>query len=498
MQTAPPDDRDAPPRPGGAAVPPPALPPEPRFSTIVTILSALILTGGIAGFAWLQLSIPRLDRVPSPDRALTLMVGRMMDLEEAVARAPLWEQRLYDLTSGGRAYEVVQAIAWFEELSRASADDFVSLRLAVLHAEAGHLDWVRDRVAGWEQRPPPFPSFAGIVKGGYLRPSLAPREEQALQAELAEILPAGWFYDRLALNLAARAGDNELGNATERAMAARGEPLLRRSRLFAVTEFAAIVAGGAVLILGWIRRRRRPDAPSLIQVSVAPCPPRWRGGAGVAVLLRGGALGAVMLGLILFLGTDDPLVRLAAIPATNLPLLVLARRHLLAPAGVGFREGLGLVPSAGGGRRFGLAIPAVLAAGLLGEWGIDRLAVPFNEASHWTEWFDPDLVWGPPPVVGLSLLEYVLLAPFFEEVVFRGLLFATLRRRFGWGASAVISASMFAVAHGYGVLGFASVLWSGIVWAWAYEKTGSLLPGMVAHALNNLMVCVTLLALLRF
>ena len=37
----------------------------------------------------------------------------------------------------------------------------------------------------------------------------------------------------------------------------------------------------------------------------------------------------------------------------------------------------------------------------------------------------------------------------------------------------------------------------GILWAWAYEKTGSLLPGMVAHAANNLMVSASVLVLLR-
>ncbi|HYL81839.1 MAG TPA: hypothetical protein VEU07_13555, partial [Candidatus Acidoferrum sp.] len=78
----------------------------------MTILSALVLLAGSAGVTWLQITTPRLDRVASPERALTLMVGRMMDLEEAVTQAPAWEQKLYDLTSGGRDYELVQAVEW--------------------------------------------------------------------------------------------------------------------------------------------------------------------------------------------------------------------------------------------------------------------------------------------------------------------------------------------------------------------------------------------------
>jgi membrane protease YdiL (CAAX protease family) len=47
------------------------------------------------------------------------------------------------------------------------------------------------------------------------------------------------------------------------------------------------------------------------------------------------------------------------------------------------------------------------------------------------------------------------------------------------------------------VLGFISVFWSGMLWAWIYEKTGSLLPSMFAHAANNLLVCLSILYLLR-
>jgi len=477
----------------------PAEPPavEPRFFPLVTALSAVVLLAGLAVFAWLQLTIPRLDRVPTPERAVELMVGRMMDLEEAVTRAPAWERRLYDFTSGSRADELAQAVEWFEELSSASPDPPLVLRLAILQAEAGNLQWVRLQAREWEARPEPFPSYARVLRGGYLESRLDPDYEQVLQAKVAEFLPAGWFYDRLALHLATRARDLPRMAVTKEALFARGQPLLRRSRFLALAEFA-VIAAGCLILLARRRARHRHDVGRSLQVDRALLPPSWEGRIGVAVLLRGGALGAVLVVVLLSIGTDDPVARLTVIPLTNLPLLVLARLYLLRATGPGFRAALGLVPSREGWRRFGLAVPAVLAIGLLGEWGIDRLALFFNQASHWTEWFDPDLVWGSLPVLGMSLFEYVVLAPVFEELVFRGFLFATLRCWFGTGASALLSAAIFAAAHGYGFIGFASVLWSGMVWAWTYEKTGSLLPGMAAHALNNLMVCLTGVALLRW
>jgi hypothetical protein len=67
----------------------------------------------------------------------------------------------------------------------------------------------------------------------------------------------------------------------------------------------------------------------------------------------------------------------------------------------------------------------------------------------------------------------------------------------GGPLAAVASGCLFAAAHGYGLAGFASVFVSGILWALAYEKSRSLLPGIIAHAVNNLSVTLTYLVLLR-
>jgi membrane protease YdiL (CAAX protease family) len=163
-----------------------------------------------------------------------------------------------------------------------------------------------------------------------------------------------------------------------------------------------------------------------------------------------------------------------------------------------FEEGFGLgLPLASFGKLM-TAVLAVVAAGLWGEWCMDRVTEQWQLASHWTEWFDEDLVWGSSSLTMVSLLEYVILAPVFEELVFRGLLFAILRRKFRFLPAALISAAIFGLAHGYGVVGLVSVCWSGVLWAWIYEKTGSLGPSILAHAINNLLVCVAVMSLLRF
>ena len=222
---------------------------EPRFSRIITVLAGLVLLAGMAIFIRLEFAVPRLERVPTPERALTLMVGRMMDLEEAIARAPAWEQALYELTSGGRTYDLAQAIAWVDELVVAGAEPPLHLSLAVLQGEAGNLEWLRRKLPDWQQVQEPFPTYARIVGGAYLDARLTQPDEVALQAELAEALPEGWFYDRLSANLAVTGGDAKLLGAAEAAMVRRGEPLLQRTRLMDAIESLVILMGGVILVM---------------------------------------------------------------------------------------------------------------------------------------------------------------------------------------------------------------------------------------------------------
>jgi membrane protease YdiL (CAAX protease family) len=87
----------------------------------------------------------------------------------------------------------------------------------------------------------------------------------------------------------------------------------------------------------------------------------------------------------------------------------------------------------------------------------------------------------------LVLVLVCLIAPVCEELFFRGFCFTALRRRLGWLPGALATGLIFGLIHAgsadwvflppLGLLGFLLCV--------LYMRTGSLLPCMALHALNN-------------
>lgn len=78
-----------------------------------------------------------------------------------------------------------------------------------------------------------------------------------------------------------------------------------------------------------------------------------------------------------------------------------------------------------------------------------------------------------------------IIVPVGEEIFFRGLTFGVLRRMMNRHVAVVTSALFFASAHLQPVE-FLPILILGMILAYLYDYTGSLIPGMIAHGVNNL------------
>lgn len=98
------------------------------------------------------------------------------------------------------------------------------------------------------------------------------------------------------------------------------------------------------------------------------------------------------------------------------------------------------------------------------------------------------VVFGDAFAVGLKVVDNVVGAPLAEEILFRGVLFGGLVRRLGLLPAALVSSAVFAVIHGYALVPSFIIAAYGCIFCFAYARTGSLIPSMIAHGLINLVI----------
>ncbi len=89
-----------------------------------------------------------------------------------------------------------------------------------------------------------------------------------------------------------------------------------------------------------------------------------------------------------------------------------------------------------------------------------------------------------PGELAKSLVVLAVLAPFVEELVFRGLFYGWIAGRWGTTAAWIASSLAFAAAH-YEPAHILLVLPLGFLFGWLRRRTDSLLPSLVSHIVNN-------------
>jgi len=88
--------------------------------------------------------------------------------------------------------------------------------------------------------------------------------------------------------------------------------------------------------------------------------------------------------------------------------------------------------------------------------------------------------------VPVQVLLIVVAAPISEETCFRGMLFGGLRTRLPRLGAALLSGLIFGGLHATtGVSAVPPLIFFGFVLALLYERTGSIVPGIILHMLNN-------------
>lgn len=466
-----------------------AEPIRPRFKLGVTIVCAVVVALAMGWLYFSDAKDGRESKLDDPERDLQQVMGRQLDAEEWVPRLPAWQRWLGALQGDKSGETLKESIAAYQSYTAKFSSPSSTRTLVVLLAEAGRLTEAQKELDGLKGSLDEE-EFITVVRYAYW-PNGKASPPPRLKTLLAEIHPA-WARDKLEKRVAGRHGEAAAARAAQARIEGRGQPIQQRMVFLNVVS-TLLMLTGLIFLAGWARRRFA-GWPLGGARELNP----WSGASGLAVLVRGEALGQ-LLAFPLSALTPKFLSLLNGVNSllTALPMLILGSKYLLQPVREKMRSCFGLgVPLKSWGQVFllGLALTGVSS---LGESIIGALTAWLGFEGSWAEFMPEELLWKSWGDAGLDTLNTVICAPICEEIVFRGFLYGTLRTRFSISSAALLSSVLFSLGHGYSIDGFLTTAWSGFIWAVSYEKTRSLLPGMVSHALGNALVSITWVLLFR-
>lgn len=197
-------------------------------------------------------------------------------------------------------------------------------------------------------------------------------------------------------------------------------------------------------------------------------------GALVAVMITGSYGGRLLVDDPI----DDPLYRYETAVAGIVIYALLLGIVLLIGRDLPVRDFFALRRPRSWPRALGLVVAAYvtifIGAGLI-LIGLDAR----DEQGLTPEEWEPDKL-GP---YLANFVAVALVAPFVEELMYRGA-GVSLLRRFGTPVAVVGTAVLFGLAHGL-LLALPALVLFGLVTAWLRLRTGSVLPSMLVHAAFN-------------
>ena len=92
-----------------------------------------------------------------------------------------------------------------------------------------------------------------------------------------------------------------------------------------------------------------------------------------------------------------------------------------------------------------------------------------------------------------AIVTVVVMAPLFEEVIFRGVLLESTRARYGVVAAWLLSSAIFGIVHVHPTV-VVNAFVMGLVLAFIYLRTDSLWSAIILHAVNNGIAYLALIA----
>jgi membrane protease YdiL (CAAX protease family) len=344
---------------------------------------------------------------------------------------------------------------------------------------------------------------AALVAAGSAHPT--PGQIEAAQQAVGDLVPGPAFLARLYL----ANGDQERAEQALRTGRERADsliaPLLAVAAIWALVLLAGLIG---LIALAASRKRRQ---------GTRPAPARWglREGLEALILFFIVQL-AVSPALLLWPGLVERQPSVLFIPSVIGGLSAVAWVRLMTPGArsMGWRT-----RRVGRQLLIGIAAAGVMVPFVIGLEHVVQAISAQPAEQPLVPIFTEAVTW--PARVAL-ILGVAAVVPVVEETVFRGILYGAMRRRWSVGVAALASGVIFAVGHphanlavghphvgpiGLLLLYLASLLAYvasllpyvaiGMILAWLYERTGSLVAPAAAHGAFNLLNVAALLVLFR-
>jgi len=289
---------------------------------------------------------------------------------------------------------------------------------------------------------------------------------------------SGWFLNRALLHLYEKAGNRTLAGEIREEGESGGSRLFLRLSLLAAVLLLLEVSGLIFWLIFLLRPWKKKTGESLPQ---PPC-----GFAEAWLVFVSWDILQIIAGRFLLPAVSDlpSIPLLVVIFALNYAAALLFIFALFRQKISGFFASLGLqglrlkaAALAGFGGFIG-ALPLVTIAAILSSLIFKGINFSSNPVIP--------LIAGRMNFLDQALLFILVacLAPLFEEILFRGLIYGVLRKTLKpWPAILLVS-FLFSFLH-VNPAGLLPIFALGVLLAWLYERTGSLFSSVVLHALWN-------------
>ena len=440
------------------------------------VVSAAVILVSVVFLAWTA-NVPPPEDVPKDDLVETPLTN-----PTELAMLKLQARILI----GVKNFDQRAALSNLNDLKQTVSHPHSKLALAIVHAfingpenggEATGLDLLEEA-----EKEGANPEWVGLVRNG-IENGISEENRERLEA------PLGWFA-----SLIRPRGDPN--PEFESDILSESMKIFRFLVVFGLLGLLAFMTGSVLLILFSILRVNG-------KVTMRYCPdesPRLK-----HLFLESFAvyIGVMTLGHILG-GLFSPKIAIAAY-VVSFVLAAIWPVLRGSPLGESFR----LM-----GFNKGCGVFREIAAGIAGYLGILVIAAVVLTvtlivigAYHWFagDGTPPGETSAAHPIVGmldsekssigriLLLLFAAVVAPLFEETMFRGALFRFFRHRWGFWLSAVIGGVIFAAIHPQGIIAVPALASMGVGFCLLREWRDSLIAPMTAHALNNGVIVMLLL-----